>query len=84
MENMTYSDFRSCLATTLDKVIEDHVPVLITRRSGKAAVVLSLEDYNSYEETAHLMSSNKNAARINEAIEQLESNRGMRKDLLEE
>lgn len=54
---MTYSDFRSHLSTALDKVNDDHEPLLITRQSGKPAVVMSLEDFKSYEETAHPMAS---------------------------
>ncbi len=81
---MTYSDFRSHLATALDKVNESHVPILVTRQSGKSAVVMSLEDFKSYEVTAYLMSNIKNAERINQAIDQLENRKGKCKKLIEE
>ena len=84
MQNMTYSDFRSHLASALDQVNEDHQPLLVTRQSGRSAVVMSLEDFRSYEETAHLMSSIKNALRINEAMAQLEKGKGKRKKLIDE
>ena len=84
MENMTYSDFRSHLASALDKVNDNHVPILVTRQSGKAAIVMSLEDFKSYEETAYLMSSIKNAERLNQAVEQLEKRKGKHKKLIEE
>jgi antitoxin YefM len=83
MENMTYSDFRSNLSAALDKVNTNHVPILVTRQSGKAAVVMSLEDFKSYEETAYLMTSIKNAERLNQAIEQLESKKGKTRKLIE-
>ena len=60
MDTMSYSAFRSQLAHTLDKVNDDHNPVLITRQNGKPAVVMSLEDFHSYQETAYLMASPKN------------------------
>lgn len=84
MDNMTYSDFRSHLATVLDKVNDDHVPLLVTRQSGKSAVVMSLEDFKSYEETAYLMSSMKNAERLSQAIAQLESKKGKARKIVEE
>ena len=84
MQHITYSDFRSHLAASLDKVNEDHQPIIVTRQSGKSAVVMSLEDFKSYEETAYLMSSIKNAARLNEAILQLEKGRGKPKKLIDE
>lgn len=84
MENMTYSDFRSHLASALDKVNDNHVPILVTRQSGKIAVVMSLEDFKSYEETAYLMSSIKNAQRLTKSIEQLEKKMGKHRKLIEE
>ncbi len=54
---------------TLDRVVEEHDPVLITRDRGKPPVVLiSLEDFASYEKTAHLMRNPRNAKRLLEAI----------------
>jgi antitoxin YefM len=47
MESMTYSDFRKNLAASLDKVDKNHVPILVTRQSGKSAVVMSQEDFKS-------------------------------------
>ena len=84
MDSMSYSYFRSHLAGTLDKVNDDHVPVLITRRKGKPAVVISLEDFKSYEETAYLMASPENAKRLNEAIAEIEAGKTIQKDLIEE
>ena len=84
MDTLSYSQFRSHLAQTLDKVNEDHAPVMITRQNGKPAVVVSLEDFQSYEETAYLMASPENAKRLNEAITQLESGKGNAHELIDE
>lgn len=72
MDTVTYSHFRSHLAKVLDRVNDDHVPVLITRQNGKPAIVMSVEDFKSYEETAYLMASPHNAQRLNEAIAEVE------------
>ena len=84
MDSISYSTFRSCLASTLDKVNQDHKPILITRQNGKPAVLMSLEDFKSYEETAYLIASPKNAERLNRAIEQLQSGQGVGHELIEE
>src|SRR3990167_2486518 len=73
MDTMSYSSFRSHLVSTLDKVNDNHKPILITRQNGKPAVVISLEDFQAYEETAYLMASPKNAERLNEAISEIEA-----------
>ena len=75
---------RTNLAKTLDKVNEDHVPVLITRQNGKPAVVVSLEDFKAYEETAYLMASPENATRLNRAIAQIEDGIAKNRELIEE
>lgn len=84
MDTMSYSAFRNQLAGTLDKVNNDHKPVLITRQNGKPAVVISLEDFQAYEETAYLMSSPKNAQRLNEAIAEVEAGKATEHELIEE
>ena len=75
MDAMSYSAFRTNLAKTLDKVNDDHTPVLITRQNGKPAVLISLDDFHAYEETAYLMASPKNAQRLNDAIAEIEAGR---------
>ncbi len=84
MDTISYSAFRSHLASTLDKVNDDHKPILITRQNGKPAVVISLEDFQAYEETAYLMASPKNAERLNQAIAEVEAGKVVQHELIEE
>jgi antitoxin YefM len=53
---------------------DNHNAVIVTRQNGKAPVIISLEDFKSYEETAYLMASLKNAKRLNDAITEIEAN----------
>ncbi len=82
MNTISYSDFRGHLAQVLDQVNEDHKPVIITRQKGKPAVVMSLEDFKSYEESAYLVRSPKNIERLNRSMEQLESGKWVTPSLL--
>ena len=84
MRSTSYSDLRKNLAATLDSVTVDHEPVLITRERGKpAAVLMSLEDFASYEETAYLLRSPRNAERLRESIQELTSGAGTERVLSE-
>ncbi|MGH8426883.1 MAG: type II toxin-antitoxin system Phd/YefM family antitoxin [Gammaproteobacteria bacterium] len=83
MENINYSAFRSRLAKMLDKVNEDHAPLLVTRQKGSPAVLMSLEDFTAYEETAYLMASPKNAERLNRAMAEVEAGKTKPHDLIE-
>jgi antitoxin YefM len=68
----------------MDKVNSNHKPMLITRQNGKPAVLISLEDFHSYEETAYLMASPKNAQRLRESIAEAEAGNIVTRDLIEE
>lgn len=83
MEPRSYTAIRNHLAEALDEVNDDRVPILITRQNGRPAVLMSLEEYRSWEETLHLMRSPVNASRLNRAIAQIEAGKGKRLPLLQ-
>jgi len=84
MRATSYSELRKSLAATLDRVNADHEPVIITRDRGKpAAVLMSLEDYASFEETRYLLRSPANAERLLSAVAELEAGRGVERTLEE-
>lgn len=76
MDTLTYSTARAKLASTMDRVCEDREALIITRSGKKAVVMMSLEDYQALEETAHLLRSPKNARRLLESIASLEAGDG--------
>lgn len=76
MDAISYSKARQNLAKTLDRVCENHEPLLINRQRGDSVVVMSLADFESLEETAYLLRSPANAARLISAIHNLESGKG--------
>jgi antitoxin YefM len=79
-----YSEFRKELKYYLDSVEFNNETLIIKRGSGKGAVLISLEEYNSIMETLHLLSSKKNAQRLYESIEQMQSGNTVQSDLVEE
>lgn len=82
MRAISYTSARGNLAKTMKKVCEDHDPVIITRRTNEAVVMISLEDYEALNETAYLLQSPRNAKRLLESIEELESGKGKERNLL--
>jgi antitoxin YefM len=84
MDTVTYTKFREHLAGYLDKVNDDHIPLLVTRQNSAPVVVMTLEDFKSYEATFYLMSSNNNATRLNAAIKELRDGKGQEHQLIEE
>jgi len=76
VKSITYTTAREKLADTISRVCEDHAPVIVTKRRDKSVVIMSLEDYESLMETTHLLRSPRNARRLLESIQQLETGRG--------
>lgn len=84
MKAANYTEFRKDLKQYLDSVEENNETLIIKRSTGKGAVLISLDEYNSIMETLHLLSSRKNAERLFESIEQMGSGRIVSGDLTEE
>ena len=80
---MSYSSARANLASTMDRVCNDHEPLIITRNGQQSVVMLSLEDFTALEETAYLLRSPANAKRLIAAIEQLGAGGGTERTLAE-
>ena len=83
MKALSYTALRRTLAKTMEKVCDDHEPIVITRKSEGAVVMLSLEDFESLQETTYLLRSPKNLKRLVESIAQIEQGKGLEKALQE-
>jgi len=83
MDAISYTTARANLSKTMEKVCNDHAPVIITRKSEPPVVMISLEDYQAMEETTYLLRSPANARRLLESIAELEAGGGTQHDLME-
>ncbi len=84
MQTTSYSEFRKNLSAMLERVNSDHEPIIITRDKNKpSAVLMSLEDYASFEETRYLLKSPKNAERLLGSIAELEAGKGVERASIE-
>ena len=83
MDVLTYSDARAQLKSVMDRVIDDHDEIIVTRRNGGSVMVVSLETWNAVTETLHLLSTPKNAARLRDAIGELDGAGGRERDLVD-
>ena len=82
MDTITYSAARANLASTMDRVCDDHEPLIITRNKEQSVVMISLEDFQSLEETAYLLRSPENARRLLAATAQLTVGQGKGHELI--
>jgi antitoxin YefM len=83
MLTATISDFRKNIKKYLDEVSQNFETLIINLKKGGGVVVISLDEYNSLTATQHELSSKKNEARLDSAIEKLKSGSSFQKELIE-
>ncbi|WP_254948582.1 type II toxin-antitoxin system Phd/YefM family antitoxin [Cyanobium sp. N.Huapi 1H5] len=69
----TYTAARDQLKTLMDKVVDDREVVLVRRRQGGDVAMVAAEELEGLLETAHLLRSPRNAARLLKALERSQS-----------
>jgi antitoxin YefM len=84
MQVVNYTEFRKKLAENLDMVNDNNELVVVSRSKGQNVVVMSLEEYNSIQETLHLLGNRGNQKRLDQAIEEMRSGKSSKHDLIEE
>lgn len=67
MTTLSASEARKSLFPLLERVNTDHDPVRITSKAGDA-ILMSADDYDSWQETVYLLRSPANARRLMEAV----------------
>jgi len=82
MNILTFSEARASLKSVMDDVCNDHTPTVITRVRGEHVVMLSLTDFNSMEQTMHLLGSAKNASRLMESVAQIKAGKAQARELI--
>jgi antitoxin YefM len=72
MDHVSYTELRQNLKKHMDGVCENRAPLVVTRQNGEPVVILSLAEYESLEETLHLLRDPANAERLLRSINEAE------------
>ncbi len=83
MDIVSYSETRANLKAIMDRVVNDHVPIAITRQRGKPVVMVDLDDWNAMRETMYLLSTPNNARALLDSIAELDAGHGTERTLIE-
>ena len=83
MDIVNYTEARQNLKRVMDRVAADRTAIVITRQNAEAVVMVSLAQWNSINETLHLLSSPNNGDRLLTAIRELEDGSGTEHALFE-
>lgn len=84
MDAVTYSDLRQNLKSLMDKVYDNHEPLIITRKNNENVVLISINEYNSLIETDYLLRNPANAAHLQQSIDQYQKGHIHKKALVQD
>jgi len=83
MQTISDTDARTRLDQVLDRVVADADYTVITRRDAAAAVVMSLDSFNSLMETVHLLRSPANAEHLARSVDQYRRGEAQERGLID-
>ena len=84
MDAVSYSDLRQNLKSFMDKVYNDHDPLIITRKNNENVVLISINEYNSLMETSYLLNNEANAEHLKKSIDQYSKGKAKKRELLKD
>ena len=76
MTETSFSRLRGNLKSYCDRAVADREPIRVRRRQGGDVVLLAAEEFQSLAETAHLLASPRNAARLLAALNRARRGKG--------
>lgn len=68
MNAITVNEAKNDLSRVIERVTADAEPMIICGEGSQKAVLLSLEEFNSYQETLYLLSNPANADHLRQSI----------------
>ncbi len=83
MQVLNFTEVRNNLKTIFDNVIQNSEEVIVNRKNGENVVIISLDHYNSLNETDYLLRSPKNREALLASINELKEGKYTQKDIIE-
>jgi antitoxin YefM len=84
MNAITTNQAKTNLDKLVDQVIADMQPTILCNENGNKAVLISLDEFSTWEETLYLMSNPVNADRLLDSIRSAEVGKFFEKSLIQE
>jgi len=66
---LSVNQFRANLKQYVDKAVDNHEPLQVSRKNGEAFVVMSLEDYEREQETLYVLSNSSLMGQLQESLQ---------------
>ncbi len=83
MYAVTEKDAQQNLGSLIRRVVTDVEPTIVIGDEGDRVVLVSLEEFNAWQETLYLLSSPANAGRLQRSIAQMREGKVQYHELIE-
>ena len=83
MDVITINQAKQNIDGLIEQVIADAEPTIICDDKGQKVVILSLDEFNSWQETLYLLSNPANANHLRKSIEEDKSGKAIERELME-
>lgn len=83
MNAITISQAKQNLSSLIEQVVNDVEPTIICSDKGRKAVLMSLNEFNSWQETIYLLSNPANAEHLHKSIEQAKNGKTTERELID-
>ncbi|WP_417912406.1 type II toxin-antitoxin system Phd/YefM family antitoxin [Candidatus Electronema sp. TJ] len=71
------------LDALIEQIIEDAEPAILLNENGSKAVLMSLEEFNSWQETLYLLSNPANAEHLRRSLQEARAGKGTERELID-
>jgi antitoxin YefM len=83
MNAITIDEAKQNLEQIVERVIADAEPAILTTDAGKQVVMMSSDEFNSWQETVYLLASPANAAHLRGSIAEVKAGKIVEKELID-
>ena len=83
MNAITINQAKQNLNSLIEQVLSDVNPTIICSDKGRKAVLMSLDEFNSWQETIYLLSNPANAKHLRKSIEQAKTGKTTERELVD-
>ena len=82
MKAITVQQAESDFSAVIRQVLENIEPTIVTTEGGESVVLLSLDEFNAWQETHYLLSTPANAEHLRQSIAEDQAGYATSKDLI--
>ena len=83
MNTITINQAEARLRDVIQQIINDVEPTIVTTETGESVVMLSLDEYNAWQETLYLLSTPANAEQLMQSIAEDKAGYSAKQELLD-